>query len=464
MEKRSVMDERVGAAARLRTAALIAACVLVMLLMQGCATSSAVTSGGGLSEIAEAVKLDLFGEEEQDCEEVEFSLPVHESFTPVSDKFAYNSLDSEELRQAYEDIEESIFLITSVSDSDGYYFTKNTRLSSALDSEDIYMVKEAVLADHPEAFWLTGSYTIGNNLHDGNYISLYSKYSCGEITERIGEINAEIEKIFQQIPSDAGELERELIVHDALVDGISYSSDASDDSESNAFGIYGALVEKSAVCTGYARSAKLLLNQLGIESRLVSGTSKDSGHMWNQVKIDGEWYNLDVTWDDPVTEEDLVYSRYNYFNITDEQIEADHEVGKDFAESFFVSVDDGQYSAAELYNFDLEECTATAANYYTLYALYVDTLDSSGSDLITAKMKEMSADKQTLLYIRFDEELSSEDVLEWLSGSSSVLGKCMVAANNSGAGSRISTCSLARLSSDDDGVWPNVYVVGLVYQ
>lgn len=60
---------------------------------------------------------------------------------------------------------------------------------------------------------------------------------------------------------------------------------------------YGALVEGDAVCQGYALAYKLLLDKCGIDSVLV--TSNEMGHAWNLVKLDGSWYHVDVTWDDP---------------------------------------------------------------------------------------------------------------------------------------------------------------------
>ncbi len=61
--------------------------------------------------------------------------------------------------------------------------------------------------------------------------------------------------------------------------------------------------DKQMVCSGYSLAAYYLLNSLGIETRVITGyggegTSTDSNHMWNMVKVDGQWYNLDITWDD----------------------------------------------------------------------------------------------------------------------------------------------------------------------
>lgn len=447
----------------------VALCMVILLLTQGCATSDVIADGGSFDQIMQAVKTDLFGVVQDDCQRIQLALPMREGFLPISDRSAYESLDDPAMKEAYERIEESLFLITDEQDNYGRYIMRNTRLPSSLDSTKIYIAKEAVLTDHPEIFWITGSYTVGNNLHDGNYITLYSEYSYNEIIAAFDSINATTEEILAKIPDGASELDCELIIHDTLVDSISYDSEAAaeDNSSVKAFGIYGALADKKAVCSGYARAAKMLLNRVGIECRLVSGMSKNSGHMWNQVQIDGQWYNLDVTWDDPITDGDVIYNRYSYFNITDEQIAVDHEPGKNFDEMTLENAEGEDYATTDLYNFDLEECTATDANYYMMYAVHITETNTKNNALITEKIKTLSRTKGEMFYIRFDESIASATAEKWLTknsgGKSSALGKSMVESNNSGTGSRIKTCSLVRLATSDNDVWAHVYAVRLVY-
>ena len=68
----------------------------------------------------------------------------------------------------------------------------------------------------------------------------------------------------------------------------------------------GVVSRGVAVCAGYSDAAAKLLNAVDIEATTVSGrTRRDGGggHAWNMVKLDGQWYHLDVTWDDPVPDE-----------------------------------------------------------------------------------------------------------------------------------------------------------------
>ena len=89
-------------------------------------------------------------------------------------------------------------------------------------------------------------------------------------------------------------------VHDWLIQNLEY-----DDSDTYISSVYGALVRQKALCEGYARAYKYILDELGINNLLVTGTATNSNgnnenHMWNYVLLDNKWYAIDVTWDDPI--------------------------------------------------------------------------------------------------------------------------------------------------------------------
>lgn len=107
-------------------------------------------------------------------------------------------------------------------------------------------------------------------------------------------------------------------IHDYVVKHISY------DTSYKAYTAYEALVNRSAVCQGYALLTYQLLKEAGIENHFVVGTGDGQPHAWNLVKIENKWYHLDTTFDDPVPDEQGRVT-YSYFNLSDEQIERNHE-------------------------------------------------------------------------------------------------------------------------------------------
>lgn len=70
------------------------------------------------------------------------------------------------------------------------------------------------------------------------------------------------------------------------------------------------------MCEGYAKAMQILCTKAGIKCIPVAGKAYDGGavqpHLWNKVMIDGEWTNVDLTWDDPVTDAGEDYIRYDY--------------------------------------------------------------------------------------------------------------------------------------------------------
>ena len=132
------------------------------------------------------------------------------------------------------------------------------------------------------------------------------------------------------------DLEKVFYVHEWLVQNIAYDREHLSDDVQDDHNLRGALLEGTAVCDGYAKTYALTLHKLGITGVLV--TSKDIGHAWNMVELDGNWYQVDCTWDDPVDGSDqLGYCMHKHLLCTTEEMNTNHN-------------DDGDDSVA----FDLE--------------------------------------------------------------------------------------------------------------
>ena len=86
---------------------------------------------------------------------------------------------------------------------------------------------------------------------------------------------------------------------------------------------YGALVDRTSVCAGYALAYERLMDQVGIPCEYVTGMTTNGYHAWNIIQIDGEWYHVDVTWDDPIPNREG-YVRYDYFLKSDYAMSRDH--------------------------------------------------------------------------------------------------------------------------------------------
>lgn len=118
------------------------------------------------------------------------------------------------------------------------------------------------------------------------------------------------------------------VIHDWVVQRLEY------DNSFSKYTAYEGLQSGSAVCQGYSLLTYKLLEGAGIPNKIVEGTARPEGgrtqsHAWNLVQLDGRWYHLDTTWDDPVPSVDGAASTA-YYMRTDSQIRRDHSWTKSY--------------------------------------------------------------------------------------------------------------------------------------
>ncbi|PKM51172.1 MAG: hypothetical protein CVV02_08480 [Firmicutes bacterium HGW-Firmicutes-7] len=162
-------------------------------------------------------------------------------------------------------------------------------------------------------------YKLSNTMLTITYDYTISKYKLDQSFEVAKKI------ISQIISKDMSDYERELAIHDYIVDNTSYY--LGEDNE--VYKMIGVLVNKKAVCQGYAEAFLYLSTLAGLDAQMVIGNGITDGttipHAWNTVEIEGEWYQIDTTWDDPVSSNGKDNKTYKYFNITNKEMALDHE-------------------------------------------------------------------------------------------------------------------------------------------
>lgn len=115
-------------------------------------------------------------------------------------------------------------------------------------------------------------------------------------------------------------------IHDYLVLNCDYDyySYQSGEVPKVSYSYVGVFRNRKAVCNGYAQAFALCMKVLDIPCRMITGGAGDGGHAWNQVCVDGTWYYIDVTWDDPIINGgiDPNYIRWTYY--LSQSLWADH--------------------------------------------------------------------------------------------------------------------------------------------
>ncbi len=171
---------------------------------------------------------------------------------------------------------------------------------------DIENVVSSVSYDHPELFWLdTTFYTEYDYNGEAVKIVLSFYDRLGDLSAARSEFEAAAENMISGAQGLSSDYEKELYVHNLLADKLTYKHNSLDQSA------YSGIVMDYTVCAGYAKAFQYLMQKLGIPTYLCVGAGASELHAWNIIRLDGEYYNVDCTWDDqdPTT--------YDYFNLSD---------------------------------------------------------------------------------------------------------------------------------------------------
>lgn len=178
----------------------------------------------------------------------------------------------------------------------------------------LYQTVQKVLNDHPELFY--GRWYVSWVYPDRiAYIELtyydFSYYGYSSIDGAIADFNAAVNQALAVIEPGMTDLEKTLALHDYLVEHCAYNWEVAviqSPEELSEFWktnqnhqlatAFGALVNGDAICQSYSLAYKLLLNQAGIDAIMIGSSAMN--HVWNGISLGENWYQTDVTWDDPV--------------------------------------------------------------------------------------------------------------------------------------------------------------------
>ena len=175
-----------------------------------------------------------------------------------------------------------------------------------IKKENLEKIYIGISYDHPEIYYIDFS-TVNYEI-DSCRIRLIFEYlfSRGILATIENKTNQEIERIVSVMSSNSGKgiIQIEKSIHDYMVNSISYDYEALRNKSMNrcSFNIYGVINNRLAVCEGIAKFVKLTLNKLGIECFICGGkcileNEKIEDHAWNVIKIEEDYYHIDVTWD-----------------------------------------------------------------------------------------------------------------------------------------------------------------------
>ncbi|MFJ7932737.1 DUF5050 domain-containing protein [Sporosarcina sp. NPDC096371] len=192
---------------------------------------------------------------------------------------------------------------------------------SKIAPKDVGALIQKVIQENPEILYYKSA-TVWSN----GKIEFFYDLPATTMRKNRAALRTKVDKILATITKPGmSEFDKVKAVHDYLVlnTAYDYANYQKNTIPVDSYTAHGALIGGIAVCDGYTKAAQLLLNRLGIENHYVSGNTNDGLHSWNQVKVNGSYYFLDTTWNDPVPNKPGTVA-YDYFLVTSDQLRKDH--------------------------------------------------------------------------------------------------------------------------------------------
>ena len=274
------------------------------------------------------------------------NVAAENGITSKAEEYYYNNLP-EGLHEIYREM----YVHIMMNEDSGDIMSKD-------NADDFWKAYYAVLADHPEIFWVGSSAQIKESGLTKEVVS-YSFETTVPTEARASmkeNLEAAADNCIMQISADATDYQKIKYVYEYLIDTVEYSSGSADSQN-----IQSALLYRASVCAGYSKAFQYILNRMGLFCTYVTGTIKDGGdHGWNMVRIGGNYYYVDVTWGDPVFANRMDHidsgqtKNYNYLCCTE------YDLFKTHVPSDAIP---------------LPSCTSDDYNYYKLNGFYYEYYD-----------------------------------------------------------------------------------------
>ncbi len=273
-----------------------------------------------------------------------------------------------------------------------------------VSADNVASLYFATLNNYPELFY--ADYKISYSYRDDTVLYIKPSYNCtkSEAEQKTAQFDARVEELLGKLDDSMTDFQKALILHDEIILSSEYSGEVT---------AYDLLVDGKGCCTAYSRSYSYLLALVGINSEIVE--SAEMNHAWNKIEIDGEYYNVDVTWDDP-TADRFGKAWHGYFLYSD---------------SAFVSGNNGKTTAHTGFEDALNDAASTKYDDYGLlhridagYCYVNGTLycvdNQSGSQYEKCLLKYNASDDTAEVIHKFDAYWMAAEHSYWIGGFSSL--------------------------------------------
>lgn len=330
---------------------------------------------------------------------------------------------------------------TSVSDTDNYVyaqlsdeekrwydelkaaaesFSERVEYSGEIDGDTAKKIFLAVYDQEPQLFWLDSVF------YPPRESSQLLKYRVG--SQEADAMKGELRQVTDRLLSETeglSDYEKLLYFHDYLVRNCTFSLDDEN------YTIYSALCRGYAQCEGYAFSFKYLCDLSGIDCITATGTNAGGEtHAWNLVSLNGIWYNVDCTWDDPVLENG----------------------SPDFLRRYFMLVPDSDILGVTHFRddtyFSYPRCYDGSRTYFARAGLYAKSA-SEGIEMLEEAAVQALSEGHKDAEVRFESESDYRSAMRTLFDFGDIKRLASAALERAGLDSSDSVSGMVRFSNDE---------------
>lgn len=296
----------------------------------------------------------------------------------------YLTAEQEEKRPLYQQLSQKEKAVYTALYNGISNYNEKVKLPFEIDGEVYSKIYCMLEKQEGSFFYIDSTYYTAQKLRESK---IAMRCDEEEYKLKLQEFEEKTSEIMRKVSECTNDFDKVHLIHDYLIENCKYITGEDSLYASTA---YGCIVEKEANCEGYAKAFDYIADCAGINSILVTGvTNEGENHAWNQIKVDGVWYNADITWDDTDVYGD---ERHIYLLCNDADFSRTHYAENTYFEPF--------------------PCLSVESNYYIKNDLYIS--DMSSAERIIDRVTSESQDTVELKFA--DEEIYIEFIEQFING------------------------------------------------
>ncbi len=290
-------------------------------------------------------------------------------------------------KKAYDDLKEAVL--------NG---EKKVKINYSITNDDFNEVAELLILHDPMTFNLKNIEATSVRSRSATFKLSY-RYTFDSYKKMVESYDKKVDKILAKLDDDMTTYSKIKIIHDSIINSAAYDVDykLSDT-------VYGTLVKGKGKCDGYAKSFAYVCGKAGIRAVTVIGTdiysTDGSMHMWNKVYYNKKWYNIDVTWDDPVS--NMKDNRkYDFFMVSDNDFEVTH--------------------TEDNLSFKVPSANDSSRTYFKVYNKYAQSL-SDAKNIISSELQKAVKSQKTYVTLQCDTDEVYDSVCSYVLNTNKICG------------------------------------------